>query len=55
MSRKDFQLIARTIASLDLDVATRRTVATAFASTLAGTNGRFDRERFVAACTPSNQ
>ena len=54
MSRKDFQLIASTIALLDIDATTRRTIADAFAYRLAGHHHRFDSKRFVAACMPSN-
>ena len=48
MTRRDFELIAGVL---------RETNATpeqaqAFASALAATNPRFDRERFLSACQP---
>lgn len=50
MTRKDFNLIAQTIASLDLAPIDRLHVAREFASALRSTNDRFDYHRFVDAC-----
>lgn len=52
MSRKDFELIAKTIRDLDdATFAMRVQVANAFADSLAQTNARFDRTRFIEAAT----
>ncbi len=59
MTRKDFVLIAATIASLDLsgyDAAAdtvRADIARQFADRLVGTNANFDRTRFLTACHKS--
>ena len=50
MSRKDFELIARTIS--DLSPRSRVEAAAAFALALQAINPRFDKERFIDACTP---
>ena len=51
MTRKDFILIAKTIAELDqTQFYARDTVAHSFAAVLAQTNPLFDRARFLAAC-----
>ena len=57
MTRKDFCLIASVIKELpsfectqDNDVVRFSAVVERFASALAGTNPRFDRERFIRAC-----
>ena len=61
MTKKDFELIAYTIRSLDLrtpgwegwDPSTnlhRKVVARAFAKALHSTNQRFDELRFIEAC-----
>lgn len=53
MTRKDFELIARTIRELPLDhIASeqRRLIAYSFAGHLAATNDQFDKDRFIAAC-----
>ena len=61
MTKKDFELIAYTIRSLDLrtpgwkgwDPSTnhhRKVVARAFAKALHSTNPRFDELRFIEAC-----
>lgn len=57
MSRKDFVLLAQTIRELpsfecaqNSDVVRFSAVVERFASALAGTNPRFDRQRFIAAC-----
>jgi len=52
MTRKDFELIAGTIAALDITLgeAGRKTVAELFGFQLARTNPRFNRQRFVTAC-----
>lgn len=56
MTRKDFELIAATIASLVVDGVLEtheqvEGVVSAFTGALAGTNPRFDRERFIEAAT----
>lgn len=61
MTKKDFELIAYTIRSLDLralgwkdwdpnTIFYRKEVARAFAKALHSTNPRFDELRFIAAC-----
>jgi hypothetical protein len=50
MTHMHFRLIAATIASLNLDEASRLTTAISFANDLASTNPRFDRARFLDAC-----
>jgi hypothetical protein len=65
LQRRHFKLIADVIAGLVLSddehdaegleqvESLRRSIAEQFASALASSNGRFDRERFVsAACKP---
>lgn len=49
MTRKDFVLIAEAIRFSDVDRAAREKVAASMADSLATTNGRFDKERFIAA------
>jgi hypothetical protein len=51
MTRKDFELIARTIAHLILREDLKHGVAVAFARELRITNPRFDADRFIAAAT----
>lgn len=50
MSRKDFELIARVLRANSSETVVRETLALDFADELAATNGRFDRQRFLAAC-----
>lgn len=57
MQHRHFAAIARTISDLDLpwqspDLFTigRESIAKHFADTLAKSNPRFDRERFIRAC-----
>lgn len=50
MTRKDFRLIAETIADLDLHPSDTVKVARAFAKALRSTNSAFDAERFIDAC-----
>jgi hypothetical protein len=57
MSRKDFILIAQVIKYLpsfectqDSDVVRHSAIVARFAEALAGTNPRFDRQRFENAC-----
>lgn len=60
MTRKDFELIARTIAALHDEMSaleyepvgtgTVRLAALKLAEALATTNPRFDRARFLSAC-----
>lgn len=49
MTRKDFELIARTINAMPYG-ASRDMAAHAFANALTGTNSNFDRLRFLKAC-----
>lgn len=49
MTRKDFELIARTIKLLP-DGPARRETARLFADALTNTNPRFNRLRFLHAC-----
>lgn len=52
MSRKDYVLIAETIRELrGFDEPMRCYIAAAFAASLHRTNPRFDRERFIQACS----
>ena len=58
MTKKDFQLIAATLASLNVEPfqdlsegTTRLEIATHFADALARTNPRFKRDLFVQAVT----
>lgn len=54
MTRRDFQLIARVLRETtngpDMPEPLRAHIARAFASELAPTSPRFDRERFLHAC-----
>lgn len=50
MSRKDFELIARTINNLQIPQDTKAEIAQRFADNLSNTNPRFDYSRFVTAC-----
>jgi hypothetical protein len=53
MTRKDFQLIADVIKGMNKphnDSETVAEIAYQFALTLADTNDRFDREKFLKAC-----
>jgi hypothetical protein len=52
MSRKDFVLIAETMASIK-NVEARRIASYALADSLPETNVRFDRRRFLNACNVS--
>lgn len=49
MTRKDYELIAATIREIPA-FPSKRIVAEEFATALAGTNPRFDRDRFLKAC-----
>ena len=51
MSRKDFELIARTIKEMPPEVS-RTELASRIASALVGHSATFDRHRFLAACVP---
>ena len=52
MTRKDFELIARVLRnSTELGGAERVALAWEFAGALRETNGRFDAQRFVKACS----
>lgn len=51
MTRKDFELIADVIAtSWHASADSRRELAENMADALSGTNDRFNRETFLAAC-----
>jgi hypothetical protein len=58
MTKKDFTFIAATIAAMPTFSPAlrdqRRSCALAFATALAATNPRFDRDRFLAAATKIN-
>ena len=49
MTRKDFQLVAKVVSTID-DLHTRNTVALNFATELHKQNVRFDTVRFLSAC-----
>jgi hypothetical protein len=49
MTRKDFETIAGIIRSIS-DTTERKGTALLFAAYLAGTNPRFDKNKFIAAC-----
>jgi len=51
LTRQCFETIAEVIRQLDATAEDRHAIAVAFANRLAGTNPRFDRHRFVLACT----
>lgn len=50
MSRKDYVLIAETIAGLDIEYSAKAIIAHEFARKLSAANGNFDRGRFILAC-----
>jgi hypothetical protein len=50
MTRKDFELVARTIKKLNFTQAHKLFIAESFADALTGTNAGFDRARFLKAC-----
>jgi len=54
MTRKDFQLVATVVATID-DQKTRNEVALNFVSELNKQNERFDTIRFLSACKVSNE
>lgn len=51
MTKKDFQVIAATIANTVMSRSTRVVVAQAFADALAPLNPRFKRDLFIQAAT----
>jgi len=51
MTRKDFELIAQVIRVTPLGRWARWEIAQSMAHALAGRNPRFDRPRFIMACT----
>ena len=60
MTKKDFALLAEMIRFMGLEEPVRKDretlrvyLAKEMADTLAGTNPRFDRERFLRACCPA--
>lgn len=50
MTKKDFELIARTIARLPLAPQDIGIIADDFADALRSTNPAFNKDRFLAAC-----
>jgi hypothetical protein len=52
MTRRDFVLIAETLARADIPTSARRTLAVDFAVRLKATNVAFDVDRFLAASVP---
>ena len=50
MTRKDYELIARVVHSIDAKDNTREYVAELFADALKPANANFDRGRFLMAC-----
>ena len=54
MTRRDFELIAAAVRKASENGLTDH-VATALARALAGTNPRFDRARFIAACNGGDE
>lgn len=51
MTRKDYEMIAGVIRSLNVTDEQRLEIANQFARRLAGTNGQFKSDRFVDAAT----
>lgn len=52
LTRQHFTLIANTIRDCDIYPEHRRRMAEDMADALSATNDYFDRDRFIAACTP---
>jgi hypothetical protein len=50
MTKKDFELIGKIIASLDVNPSDKIMIATIFADDLEPTNKRFNRLRFINLC-----
>lgn len=50
MSKKDFELIAKTIRFLDVSLENKQVVANEFCRALRATNPRFNKSRFYNAC-----
>lgn len=55
MTRKDFELIASVIRSMDSESNSRIAIAEAFADALWQINPRYARTRFLVACEPKNK
>jgi hypothetical protein len=53
LTRQHFNLIASTIRDCDIYPEHRRLMAEDMARALNATNSNFDRDRFLAACDPS--
>jgi len=53
MTAKDFKLIARVVQQIK-DVGQRIATAEAFADELALTNAKFDKRKFIIACSRSS-
>ena len=54
MTRKQFEMIAEVISSLNVDTEKRAEIASAFSDALASTNVRFNTTTFTGACINSN-
>jgi len=50
MTKKDFELVARLIAALDVSHTLRAGIAISFADVLSTQYERFDKERFINKC-----
>lgn len=50
MTKKDFQLIAKAIFSLDICTENKRYIASNFANYLSSSNRSFDSIKFIKAC-----
>jgi hypothetical protein len=56
MTRKDFKIIAKAIANLDLPSSKRRYVAEEIADAIREEQQNFDFDKFIAACeTPESE
>lgn len=53
MTRRDYQLIARTIRNLPLAPERVEVIALAFDASIAAEYPSFNREKFLTACLPS--
>ena len=50
MTKRDYELIARAVSEMNLQLANKAHVALTLGQALAGDNDRFDMSRFVNAC-----
>jgi hypothetical protein len=53
MTRQGYEMIAAVVRTAEMPAEARKALAKRFASELASTNERFDRERFERACDPT--